>query len=43
MLGYFDAQEATERSFNAAGWFMTGDLGWLDEHGYVHITGRKKT
>lgn len=42
MLGYFDAQEATERSFNGAGWFMTGDVGWLDEHGYIHITGRKK-
>jgi len=42
MLGYFDAQEATERAFNTRGWFMTGDLGWLDEHGYIHVTGRKK-
>ena len=31
MLGYFDNQEATERSFNSEGWFMTGDLGVLDE------------
>lgn len=42
MLGYFGAQEATERAFNASGWFMTGDVGWLDEHGYIHVTGRKK-
>lgn len=42
MLGYFDDQCATERSFNAHGWFMTGDLGKLDADGYVVITGRKK-
>jgi acyl-CoA synthetase len=42
MLGYFDDQIATEAAFNAAGWFMTGDLGWLDDRGYLHITGRKK-
>jgi len=42
MLGYFDAQEATEDSFNRQGWFMTGDLGWVDKQGYIRITGRKK-
>ncbi|MGH7039752.1 MAG: class I adenylate-forming enzyme family protein, partial [Stellaceae bacterium] len=42
MLGYFDDQRATETAFNRAGWFMTGDLGRLDEAGYLHITGRKK-
>lgn len=42
MLGYFNDQNATEDSFNADGWFMTGDLGWADENGYLHITGRKK-
>ena len=42
MLGYFDDQAATEAAFNAHGWFMTGDLGWVDEHGYLRVTGRKK-
>jgi len=42
MLGYFDDQAATEDSFNAHGWFMTGDLGWVDANGYLRITGRKK-
>ncbi|HEX2725462.1 MAG TPA: class I adenylate-forming enzyme family protein [Beijerinckiaceae bacterium] len=42
MLGYFDDQAATEDSFNAHGWFMTGDLGWVDEAGYLRVTGRKK-
>ena len=42
MLGYFDDQMATEAAFNAEGWFMTGDLGRLDDQGYLHITGRKK-
>ncbi|HVH75845.1 MAG TPA: class I adenylate-forming enzyme family protein [Stellaceae bacterium] len=42
MLGYFDDQKATEAAFNAEGWFMTGDLGRLDESGYLHLTGRKK-
>jgi acyl-CoA synthetase len=42
MLGYFDDQEATETAFNATGWFMTGDLGWIDDVGYLRITGRTK-
>jgi len=42
MLGYFDDQVATESSFNAHGWFMTGDLGWVDDKGYLRLTGRKK-
>ena len=42
MLGYFNDQAASEDSFNRDGWFMTGDLGWVDENGYLRVTGRKK-
>jgi acyl-CoA synthetase len=41
-LGYFDNQQATEESFNRSGWFMSGDLGRLDEKGCLEIVGRKK-
>lgn len=42
MMGYFDDQNATERAFNAVGWFMTGDLGRMDADGYLTLTGRLK-
>jgi acyl-CoA synthetase len=42
MLGYFDNQATTEDSFNRGGWFMSGDLGMLDERGCLRIVGRKK-
>jgi acyl-CoA synthetase len=41
-LGYFDNQAATEASFNAGGWFMSGDLGRFDARGNLQIVGRKK-
>jgi acyl-CoA synthetase len=41
-LGYFDNQQATEESFNRSGWFMSGDLGRLNEQGCLEIVGRKK-
>jgi len=42
MLGYFDNQSATENSFNKSGWFLSGDLGILDEAGNLRIEGRLK-
>ncbi|CAN5468748.1 cyclohexanecarboxylate-CoA ligase [soil metagenome] len=42
MLGYFADQEATASSFNAGGWFMSGDLGRMDDDGNLSIEGRSK-
>ncbi len=41
-LGYFGNQHATETSFNAHGWFMSGDLGRFDANGNLQVVGRMK-
>ena len=42
MLGYFDNQTVTEKSFNDEGWFMSGDLGVIMPNGALRIEGRLK-
>ncbi len=42
MTGYHNRDDANAESFDEEGWFRTGDLGSMDEEGYLRITGRKK-
>jgi len=40
--GYYNKPEETAAAFDAEGWFRTGDLGVLDEQGYITLKGRTK-
>lgn len=43
MLGYMNNDEANATAFTEDGWYRTGDIGYKDKDGYIHITGRLKS
>ena len=42
MRGYYGEADKTAQAIDAAGWLYSGDLGTMDQQGYVRITGRRK-
>ena len=42
MLGYYEDEEETKKVIDEDGYFNAGDIGYIDEDGYIFITGRSK-
>ena len=43
MLGYYHNDAENAKAFTEDGWYRTGDVGYMDEDGFIYITGRLKS
>ena len=41
MTGYWRDEEKTAQALTSDGWLRTGDMGWVDEEGYIYLAGRE--
>ena len=42
IMGYHNSEEKTHETIQDNGWMLSGDLGYLDEDGFLYVTGRAK-
>ena len=42
MIGYYEDEEETKKVIDDEGFFHSGDIGYMDENGYLYLTGRSK-
>ena len=42
MIGYYEDEEETKKAIDEEGYFHSGDIGYMDEKGYIYLTGRSK-
>lgn len=42
MIGYYEDEEETKKVIDEEGYFNSGDIGYIDDEGYIFITGRSK-
>lgn len=42
MMGYYEDEEESKKAIDEEGYFNSGDIGYINEEGYIYITGRSK-
>ena len=42
MIGYYEDEEETKKAIDEEGYFHSGDIGYMDDNGFIYLTGRSK-